>query len=59
MKKVKSFRITWNNNLRYKDKIEDDPFYHSPTGMREVVSMGKTMSYRIEFEDGEIIENIE
>ena len=55
--KVKNFHITWNNNLRFKDEI--DPFYHSESGFREVVSMGKTVEWEYTLEDGTTIKGRE
>ena len=52
--KVKNFHMEFNRHLRFKDEI--DPFYINPDGYRDVVSLGKTISYRMEFEDGTIIE---
>jgi len=52
--KVKSFHIEWNNNLKFKDEI--DPYYYNTTGIREVVSLGKTISWEYELEDGTIIQ---
>lgn len=52
MKKPTRFNINWSNNLRFKDEI--DPFYYSKTGVREVVSLGKTVKWEIEFDDGSI-----